>query len=364
MQTRSERWDSRIAGSHQVRVRVSALLAGQPIPTASDLRVVDGKVTLDRRAAVRGRLQIDLAEPLMIPNGPGDPLSPFGFELAVSRGIVYADGAEELKPLGVFPIQSSLADDLEPTKIDALDRAQLVRDARLEDDYPITAGTNYASAIEALLAAGVPQLTFKFVTTSFTTPALVIAAQADRWDQAVAMARSIGCQLYFDGEGACVLTPEVSLATSPDLTIAEGAGGALLDARIKLDRAPSYNRVIATSVATSSPAAFRGVATDTDPSSPTLYGGPFGRKPRFFASPLLTSTAQCQAAAEGILASDRGVGKSITFDVVPNPALEPSDVVQIRRSSLGLDEAHIIDRLDIPLTADGKMGAETRQVSA
>jgi hypothetical protein len=364
MQARSAQWDSRIAAPHRVRVSVAALLAGEPVPSASDLRVTAGKVTLDRRAAVRGRLQIDLAEPLLIPNGPGDPLSPFGFELAVSRGIVYPDGAEELKPLGVFPIQSSLADDVAVTKIDALDRAQLVRDARLEDDYPIAAGTNYATAIEALLAAGVPQLTFSFVSTAFTTPALVVAAQADRWDQAVAMARSIGCQLYFDGEGVCVLAPEVSITAQPVLSVAEGPGGVLLDTRIKLDRATSFNRVIATSVATSSTAAFRGVATDTDAASPTQYGGPFGRKPRFFSSPLLTSSAQCQAAAEGILASDRGVGKSITFDVVPNPALEPGDVVQIRRAALGLDEAHILDRLDVPLNVAGVMTAETRQVSA
>lgn len=364
MRPRSARWDVRIIASHRISLQVSALLAGVPVPGADNLRVAKGRVTLDRRAAVRGRLQIDLAEPLLVPNGPGDPLSPFGFELAITRGITYADGTTERIPIGVFPIQSSNANDLELTSVDALDRAQLVRDARLEDDFSIAAGTNYADAIRSLIATGVPATQFAFATTPYTTPALVFPVESDRWAKAVDMARSIGCELFFNGDGVCVLQPEPTATGTPVLTLAEGAGSVLIDAGLKLDRATAYNRVVVSSTSTTAGSAFRAVATDSDPNSPTAYAGPFGRKPRFFASPLIASQAQAAAAAAGILATSRGVAKSITFDMVPNPTVEPGDLVRIARSSLGIDELHVTDRLSIPLTADETMTGETRQVAS
>lgn len=363
MRPRSALWDARIIQSHTIVVRADIVYDG--VVVAEDLAVVGGEVILDRTAAVRGRCKVDLAEPLMVPNGAGDPLSPYGYEIRLQRGIVYADGTSELMPLGIFGIQKSLVDSNGLiSKIDGLDRAQKVADARLEDDYAIASGTNVGTAIQAVLLAAMPSLTFSFASTSYTTPALVLAVESDPWAKALDMARSVGYELFLDGDGVCVFRAEPTVSVAPDWSVVEGENGVLVEAALALDRGPAYNRVIASSTSMGAAAQYRGTATDDTPSSPTYYYGPFGKKPRFYGSPLLASSAQCTAAATGILAGNIGVAKSITFGAVPNPAVEPGDSVLVTRSALGVDEIHMVDVVRIPLTATGVMSAETRQIAA
>lgn len=352
-------WAASVLTSHTIATRVDVLYGG--ITLASNLAVAAGSVNLDRSAKSLATLQITLAEPLRIEATDG--LSPYGYELAVWRGIAYPDGTSELAPLGVFPIQTSeLGEDL-LTVITARDRSQAVVDARFEDDYQIAAGTNYATAIQALIVAGVPSTTFSFASTTFTTPLLTFGAQSDRWEAAQGMARSIGCEIYFDGRGICVLRAEPSATLTPAWSILEGNGGALLDARISLDRAPAYNRVIAFGEnADNTTAVPRGVATDANPISPSYYFGPFGKKPRFYSSPFLKDDTQAAAAALAILNSQLGVARALDLSALPNPALEPGDAVRATRARLGLDEVHLIDSITVGLTAgDGGMRLGTRR---
>lgn len=349
-----------IAFSHRVAVQVDVLLGGEAI--LEDIAVAGGTVTFDRNAAVLARLSIELAEPARLPTSESSLLTPYGFELRVSRGIEYSDGTRELVGLGVFPIQSTSVDGVTLlSSITALDRSQRVRDARLEDDYQIPAGTNYATAIRDLIDAGVPALEYAFASTVHITPLLTFAAMDDRWDHAQKMARSIGYEVYFDGLGRCVLRAEPDLRTAvPVWTIAEGDGGVLTAASIELDRAPAYNAVVATGENASLSSVPRGVARDEDPVSPTYYYGPFGRKPRGYASPFIASDLQATSAAQAILAGNLGVARSVDFSAVPNPALEAGDPVRIVRTALSLDETHIIDTLSIGLGPAGGMSCGSR----
>jgi hypothetical protein len=175
------------------------------------------------------------------------------------------------------------------------------------------------------------------------------------------MARSIGMELYFDGLGRPVLRPEPDLSTTnPVLTIAEGPGGVLTEIGLHLDRAPAYNRVIAFSENASTGEVFRGVWTDDDPASPTYYFGPFGRKPRFYASSFLNSDAQCESAARAVGLANIGVARSIDFALAPNPVVECGDVVIVRRVALGVDEVQIVDSYTYGLGALGTMNCQSR----
>lgn len=359
MRARSSRWDAAIVNSHRIAVAVDILLGGVTI--TEGLAVQSGRVELDRTAAILGRCDISLAEPTRIPSSSGGELSPFGYEARVRRGIVYPDGSTELQSLGVFPIQRSATDGVSLlTQITAFDRAQRVKDARLEDDYQIAAGTNYATAIHDLIDAGVPGLTYAFATTTFTTPLLTFAAQSDRWDAARGMAKAIGCELYFDGDGVCKMRLEPSASAAPVWTVAEGAGGVLLGAALSLDRAGAYNRVVATGENATLGTVPRGVATDDDPASPTYYFGTFGKKPRFYKSPFMATDAQCTTAADSILRANLGVASAVSFSAVPNEALEAGDPVQIRRAALGVDEVHLFDVLRFELGPDGDMSGQSR----
>lgn len=356
---------------------------------AEGLSIASGDVTYDRTAASLARLSITLAEPTRVPLAADDILTPFGYELLIWRGvgittlepdyltdelgniltdeadvpletdIMRASNAGELVPLGVFPIQTSVVDGVSlVSSISAVDRSQLVSDARFEDAYQIAAGTNYATAIQNLIADGVTGLEYLFPSVTFTTPLLTFAAQDDRWVAAQQMAKSFGYELLFDGLGRLTMRPEPTFSDTPVATIAVGVN--MVSASVKLDRATAYNKVIATSSNADLDAQYRGEAADLDPASPTYYLGPFGKKPRFYSSEFLASDAQCDAAAAAILAANLGVASSVDFSAVPDPRLECSDVVHIVDSRLGLDDLHIIDSLSIGLGADGEMSAGCR----
>lgn len=345
-----------LTGSHRVVSRCDVLFDREVI--AEGVGIVSGRVDYDRTAARLARLSAVIAEPDRIPIASDDILTPYGYELLVWRG-VRLGASSEMVPLGVFPIQTSSVDGVGlSTSIVAEDRSRLVSDARFEDVYQVPAGTNYATAIRALISAGVSGLEFLFPDVTFTTPLLTFAAQDDRWDAAQQMARSIGHELLFDGLGRLVLRPEPTFSADPVAVIAEQVNMVAID--VQLDRATAYNKVIATGRNADNGTPYRGEALDNDPSSPTYYHGPFGRKPRFYASEFLASNSQCATAAASILASNLGVARSIDFSAVPDPRLECSDVVRIVRSRLGIDELHIIDSLSISLGADGGMSGRSR----
>lgn len=358
MKARSVRWDAAVVQPHQLAIEVNVLY--NQVQIAGPLNVVSGTVTLDRTASQYGRFDGRLAEPTRIATSI-NILSPYGYELAVSRGIRYVDGVVELMPLGVFPIQVSNIDGVTlSTDITARDRSQLVKDARLEDDYQIVAGVNYATAIHDFIDAGVPGLVYSFEAVSYNTPLLTFAAQSDRWDQAQEMAKSCGCELFFNGIGTLVLRHEPTFTALPVWTIAEGAGGVMIGASLLLDRGPSYNRVIATGTNASLGYIPRGVWTDTLAASPSNYIGGFGRKPRFYASEFITNDTQALDAATSIGLAQQGVARSLDLQAVPNPALEPGDIVTVRRSAMGVNEAHLLDSVTIGLAVDQSMTAAAR----
>lgn len=269
------------------------------------------------------------------------------------------DLGEELLPLGTFPIQQSQTDAVEQgSQIVAEDRSRLVSDARFEDTYVVAAGTNYATAIEALIDDGVSGLEYLFPTVTFTTPQLVFAAQSDRWEAAQQMAKSIGHEIFFDGLGRVVMRPEPTFAAEAVATYQDAEN--LVSAVMQLDRTNAYNKVIATSKNASTGTVYRGEAVDDDPTSPTFYGDTFGRKPRFFYSEFLASNEQCETAAAAILASQLGVARSITWTSWVDPRRETSDVIRLINSKLGIDELHILDRVEIGLSASGTMSVASR----
>lgn len=352
MRSASEAFARIIAGPHDLEVRADVLL--DRVVIEEGLAVTEGRLRFDRAAARLAALDCTIADPLRIPTGPTDILTPFGYELRVWRGI-----PGELLPLATCPIQQSAVDAVTGlTRVAGLDRSQLVSDARFEDDEQIAAGTNYATAIEDLISAGVDGLEFLFPSTTFTTPLLTFSAQDDRWEAAQKMARSIGHEILFDGLGRCVMRPEPTFDTAPTLVIADGAN--LIDVRVSLDRAPAYNRVIAFSTNASTGAQYRGVATDDDPQSPTFYDGPFGRKPRFYASEFIASDEQATSAAAAILASELGVAKAVDFSALPDPRAECSDVALITNERTGIDALHILDSLTIGLGPEAPLTGASR----
>lgn len=361
---------AQVVQSHQIVVRVEVLRDGvvQDLPDGSSTlpTIIGGGVTLDATAASRGRLDLSLVDDpalVLAPTTPTSLLNVYGNELRVSRGLVLPDGTVETPTIGVFRIDECDIEDGPAGRtvhITGLDRSAGVIDARFEEPFQVDQGTNVEDAILTVLLPVMPALQWIFPGATSTTPLLVAAEGDDRWAFAQSLAKGCGYDLWFDGDGRLVLAPQPSGAAVASFV--EGEGGVLITAGRSWARAGAFNRCVVTGENTGETAPARGVATDTNPLSPTLYGGPFGHVPFFFVSQFITTDAQAADAAMALLRSQLGTTQQVDFGVVVDPSLEPNDIVQITRLAAGINETHIISSLTIPLTVDQPMTGVTRAV--
>lgn len=357
-----------VTRSHTLATRVDVLQNGSTI--LAGLSVTDGSVTIDRTADVRGRCSIVVADPALVPSDATDLLTPYGNELRVWRGVRFAStstavgaSTDEMVSLGVFRIQSFTVDDPgRAIKIDGLDRSQAIREAAFEDVYTVPAGTPYTSAIQSLISAVLPTTQFNFAISDEQAPLLVFddVGEGGRWSAATSMAASLGCELYFDGDGTCVLRPDTSAIAASVLTVTDGVGGVIVAGSKGWARDGMYNAVVATSNNPTGALSARGFAYDSDPNSPTYYFGPFGKKIRHYASPFIATQDQAESAALSILQQNLGASQALKFTIAPNPALEPGDVITVQRGALGVNQTVVVDSVSVGLQASSAMEADVR----
>lgn len=336
------------------------------------LAIAEGaSISVDSNAAVRRTLNLPIADTDgLVPLNAASPILPFGNEIVVEMGVTLADGTEEYVTVGVFGIQEAETNDNGTLTLglQCSDRAQKVIDARLTKAYKIAKTTNTATAIAALIEAGVPNLPMSFVSTQSDTPAMVIEEGADRWNEGQTMGSADGLDLYFDAEGILRLNT-VPDPADPDAPIAFtfAEDGILGSVRVKVSSEKTYSHAVFTGEPQDNRAPVRADAYDTDPASPTYYLGPFGDKPVFLSTPIVSTDAtkaraQAKAAAERLLNKHKGGSREISFTSPPIPSLEGGDLIRITRAASDVDAVFVLDSFTLPLDPSGEMTASVREV--
>lgn len=367
-----------LRASHTVTARVEVLDRGQIVAalggTSGLGRVTGGGVSLEANAGVSRKASVDLSDPggALTPAGYADLLAPSGNEMRLWRGVQKGSFAEEVPIftglIGDVTVESGSAGGVN-ISLSGMDRADRVSEAGFDTTYVISAGQNYADAIRVLINSRLDGLTFRFTTTGALTPLLIFQPDDDPWEMAQKMSQSIGCRLYFDGMGVCILEPVGDSSTAPvSFSYAEGAEAVILSASKKLSRQYTYNGVVAsgetTSIGDQATAPVTWTAWDTNLSSPTYYQGKFGRKPRRYASPFITTPTQARSAAEAILNDALGLSEEVRFTAVVNPAHVPGDVIEIVVSDSRIAARYVMDSFSIPLLHSANMDATTRRRAA
>lgn len=362
-----------LSRSHTILTRC-AVFDGGTASWLGDLQVADGSVSFDANADVQRQCSVTLfdATGTLTPSQFADMLSPNGNEVQLWRGIKQVN---EMIPLGIFGISvADIASDVEGgTKIalTGYDRSRRVSLAKFTQSTVIPKGTNVATAILNLLFNRFPpdlNVQYYFDVTAFLTPSstsLVYQAGDDPWKAARDLAASIGCWLYFDGLGNCVLREIPDPTTLPvDWTYAEGQMSTIVKADKKLDDANTFNGVVVVGESTSSvdqsTTPITATLWDTNPHSPTYYLGKMGKRPQIYQSNLITTQPQAQQAAQGLLNRSLGLAEDVQFDAIVNPAHEPGDVVQVKVTKSKIDSRYILDTFTIPLVGS-TMSATTRR---
>ena len=215
-----------------------------------------------------------------------------------------------------------------------------------------TGGVSTIESIKTLIRNSFPPAQFIVTATKDKLVEMTAPWERERWEAVTSLCESINADVYCNTEGKFVIADKVDFSEAkknPVWAVNVGPDGVLVTENVAQTRDRVYNAVVAyssTSEADKPPVT--AVVWDQDPTSKTWYDGPFGRVSRFYSNPSFTTVEQCQSAARNMLAEALAENREVNFSMVPNPALEVGDVVQLSMLD-GTVENHFITDLTIPL---------------
>jgi hypothetical protein len=335
MQTVTPLFLRALTTSHNISVRADVYYNGSVL--AADIPIADGTVTLDRGSKTRRYLSLTVADVSYLPWAETDPLAVYGQKIVVTRGIRYMNGLEENVPLGTFRIDNPQGDTLYgPVTLTGSSSESFIQDDRFTSPASTNGYATCVDAITGLIHQTLPSATV--VNTTGRNPSCSVVswdAQSDRWDAVTQIATAMNAEIYIDALDRFVIAnaPNV-LSSTVAWGVAEGEGGVLMSAARQMSRTAVYNAVVASGENTSSNIApVSAIARDTDPTSPTRWGGPFGKVTRFYSSGLLGTVTACQNAATTLLFDATAPNVQTSITAIPNPALEAGDVLRLAYST-------------------------------
>lgn len=330
-------------------------------PDGVVLDVVGGDVQLDATAEVRSTLDLTMVGSGRWPTRASDPLAPYGNEIHVRRGIRYGNGVTEWVSLGYHRIESPSQDEAPdgPIRVAARDRMAGIIDARLTTARQFPATAMLGEVVDELVQEVYPTAVIEWDDlTSTDALGRAVLCEQERYEFLNELITARGKVWYWDHRGHLVIRDPLP-PSSPVFTVNSGAEGVLVSLSREISREGVYNAVIASGEGADTTTPARAVVVDYNPLSPTYWDGAFGKVPRFYVSPMITTDLHAQAAAKSLLVQSLGLPYSVDFTVVPNPALEPGDPVRVVYP--GRSEVHVIEQITVPLTANAAMAAATRE---
>lgn len=312
-----------------------------------------GSVTADRGQAIRRSCTVTSADVSLIPRTATDELSVYGAKLRISRGVLYGDGTQELVPLGVFRLDDVDGDpDEGPVTLSGKSLECVVADDKFTAPYK--ASGTAVGAIETLIQRSIPDAVVVNRATDAVIGPRTWDIEGDPWAAVQECAAAIGAECYADADGVFIVAALPDLLTvDPVWTVAAGEGGALITATRGMSSANVFNGVLARGENTEADTPpVSALIVDTDPNSPTYWGGPFGHRPMFYTSSTLTTEDACTAAATVTLRAAKAPNASGDLSSLPNPALEPGDVLRVVYPD-GSKDLHQVQSFSVPLDTGG-----------
>lgn len=328
-----------------------------------------GQVAVTGLNRERRTLTLTAAESLW-PRLPSAALSPYGVWL--QAWVTVTAGKTSFPPVPVFAgklgtVKKARWEGM--LDVAAVDPMWQVNKESFESMRPAPRGMEVVSAIAMLLAEVFPGATLDDRTGSTATIPASTAWDAGAGSRGRAideLAASIGAEVYADPyavspAGTFVVRPVPGLADTPAWTLPDGDESVVVgDVQLQSGLTVVNRWVITSERSDRTP--IREVVTDSDPGSPTRYGGPMGKLVDFFSSPLITDNGQAIQAGRAKLNRTIGAARPRNVEVIANPTLDAGDILAI-----GVDgeqaEYHIIDSFTLPLTPDpASMSIATRSV--
>lgn len=337
-----ERALSIVSRSHGVYGMLEGSVNGSPFSARFDI-AGDSEVTVDGKSASRRKLKASVVADVTSPT-----VSPIQAEVRAWYVLVDDPSGREFPvPVGTFVVTSAVEASPGIVELTGEDRWRRVLDARFP--RPVTTSGNTVAAITSLLTDADSRIEV-VVDPGVNTSAVHRSSlwERDRDKAITELARSIGATVFFDPMGVAHIAPMPTVTGTPYWTIATGRGGARLGRRRGINRERTYNAVSVVGDPGNGAAPVYGFASDDAAGSVTKYGGPFGKRTRFYRSSLISTTAQADATARSLLGSVRGVASTMQLETLAHPGLDAGDVVSVEVSE-GVFGRFLVAGFGLPL---------------
>ncbi|MFJ6729984.1 hypothetical protein ACIQPQ_34305 [Streptomyces sp. NPDC091281] len=332
--------------SYTMLVRASSWRDGELL--AADIPVADGNESIDRGLAIPE--QVTLTVPRRdrgIDWDPGadpdHPLAAFGQQLHLSFGVDVGRGEFEWIDRGWFLITESGADG-DTVNVSCQGLLTLVEEA--EFVAPFQPSGTFVSTARSLVE---PALTVE-ISGLLLDRSVPVGMQwdTDRLGGLSELLTAWPASAHITTQGTLLVEP-LTDGGAPVLSLTDGTGGTVMRWLGSTTRDGAFNCAVA-----QGEDAFgnqiQGVAYDTDSASPYRFGGPFNPLPvpYPFSSPLMTTVAQCRAAAAAkIIQLRRTASRRLEVRMVPHPGLTTGDVISA--TGAGLTGAPcVVEALTLP----------------
>jgi hypothetical protein len=283
------------------------------------LTVVSGSGTLDGRRDQRGTLNLNVQVHDAIPR----ELTPLGGAIDLSLGVRSIDGSEQVVPFltdGVITNVNGLEVHRAVLSVQVTERSERVARWRFEQPFVVPSGTVLSDVVNLVLTnRGLPSNLPTAGPTIHVARVFGLDPEKNPWVELIELCQNFGWRLWMGRDGVPVLDQPPVPEDARDLLV--------LEPRLSLSSRPA-NVIVGRWTPTDGSAPVYALAEDTDPSSPTFVGGPYGRVTRYFASPLPISQAGANQAVQTILAKQRYQGAGRTWRLPFDPTIDPDDVVR------------------------------------
>jgi len=337
------------AALHGPHRRVSYVTATDinGVVLAQDVPILGGTVraNLTNRVTRSADLEIPYS---YFPDTETDPFSPYVGVVRIRSGIALGNGTEYTFPLFTGRVYNASLEEDGRAVLRADDLAADVVAARFEQPMASSRSlfATYVYEIQRLITDALPGAEFGTgELTDSVVPSLVW--DEDRGQALDDLASAIGCRWYALGDGSFVIRRLDYSPAAPVQEFRDGPGGLMSRARISRTRDGAANSVVVVSERLDGSDPVRVVRRDNRPSSPTRWGGLFGRVVRIVKvqTPQTQNEAQLLAGAQ--LSASVALTEQWSCTVVPDQSIEPGDTARLRYRGRMADQ--VLDTVTYPL---------------
>jgi hypothetical protein len=347
-----------LAASHQAYVRVEVLDGNQNV-LDDDVVFTGGSVSATLTSRVSRVCDLTLSEDLY-PFQETDLFAPYGNMVRATRGIQFADGSKFAWVVFVGRIQEARLNTNGTCVIRASDFAADVIENKFLTPQNSQTGQLVSQEITRLIADGFPQAAFApFSITDL--PVKPLTWQLERGQALDELATSVGAFWYPLADGTFTArTYPWTVPSEPVVTYSDkDSGGSVSASGAARSREGVFNTLTVTGERLNGDTPAYATAADTNPTSITRVGGPFGVRSQLLRLQTVASQGSAQNAAGDNLRRLMALSDTWAWEMSPDAALELGDTVRLNvhgRTNI----IQVVASFSIPLDLSRGMSVQGR----